>query len=136
MQLLQTWINIRANQYGWWHARSYQLDKNTILFFEYCTKTFHLLLNSSFSLKQTKLLNSTYCSSNNFLHNLFTFLLFDILCILEVFFLLLFLFLEFIQWLYPFLKELVKLWWGKCLFFFEGLPLQNVLIMFLFSIKL
>ena len=37
-----------------------EIIKNLSLFFEeYCTKTFYLLLYSSFSLKQTWILNST-----------------------------------------------------------------------------
>ena len=59
---------------------------------ERCTKTFHLLLYSFFSVKQTWFLNLTNKWSKNFHHNLFNILPFDTLCILE-----------FVQCLYLFL---------------------------------
>ena len=56
----------------------------SLLFEEHCTKTFHLLLYTSFTLKQTQFMNFKFCWSDNFCHSLFYFLLIDILCILDV----------------------------------------------------
>ena len=48
-----------------------------------CTQTFDLLLYVSLCLKQTQFLNLIQCRSKNFCHNIFTFLSFDVLCILK-----------------------------------------------------
>ena len=62
LKILWAWTNIRANSFlGKYHktkmdegARDYQFQKNQSQFLEeHCTKIFHLIWYSSFSLKQT-----------------------------------------------------------------------------------
>ena len=109
-----------------------QLDANDILpcygnFFwkchsesawsQFCSKFF---LNNYEA--QTWFLNLTWCWSNNLCHSLFTFLPFDILCILK-----------FIQYLYAFFISASKIFMRLSVVFCEGVQPQSLI--FLFSVK-
>ena len=86
LKIIRQWIRIRVNsslanvmKRKWTNVPEKQsvVQKSEPVLW----RTVHLLLYS-FSLKQTYVLNSAICSSN-FCHNLFTFLAFDIQCIME-----------------------------------------------------
>ena len=86
---LRTWIDIGANCFlGTYHeTKMHEGAQKTIS----CTKIWpcflkNISLTIVFLFSETNLvfINSTCCSFNDFLQNLFTFLPFDILCILEL----------------------------------------------------
>ena len=98
LKILRTWITIWTNFFlsKYFKKESakvpgliYHLHNNpSLLFEEHCAKTFHLLLIISemsccnVLLRAGSNINFIFCCSDNFCYSLFTFLLYDILCVL------------------------------------------------------
>ena len=83
--------SISLNENRWRCLDLYHLHNNpSLLLEEHCTKTFHLLLIISemswcnILLRTGPDITFVFCCSDNFCYSLFTFLLSDILCILEL----------------------------------------------------